>query len=45
METVDRIERSHGKTRLGLPEKLKTFMKLMEANVDYAAIYSDCELP
>jgi hypothetical protein len=44
METVDKIERSHGKTRLGLPEKLETFMKLMAENVDYSAIYSKCDL-
>jgi hypothetical protein len=38
METVEAIERTYGKTRLGQPEKLETFMELMAAHVDTAAI-------
>ena len=40
METVELIERAYGKTRLKQPEKLETFIKLMDANVDYEAIFS-----
>jgi BioD-like phosphotransacetylase family protein len=39
METVDKVESAHGKTRLGQPEKLEMFQALMEQNVDIAAIY------
>ncbi len=39
METVDKVESAHGKTRLGQPEKLEMFQELMEQNVDIAAIY------
>jgi hypothetical protein len=38
METVEAIERTYGKTRLGQPEKLEAFMELMAAHVDTAAI-------
>jgi BioD-like phosphotransacetylase family protein len=38
METVETIERAYGKTRLGQAEKLDTFMELMTAHVDTAAI-------
>jgi hypothetical protein len=38
METVEKIERTYGKTRLGQPEKLEAFMELMAAHVDTAAI-------
>jgi BioD-like phosphotransacetylase family protein len=38
METVDKIEGAYGKTRLGQPEKLETFLNLMAENVDYASI-------
>lgn len=40
METVEIVERAYGKTRLGQPEKLETFMQLMAGNVDIAAIYA-----
>jgi len=39
METVERIERTFGKTRLGQAEKLDTFMKLVLENVDLGPIY------
>jgi BioD-like phosphotransacetylase family protein len=42
METVDSIERTHGKTRLGQPEKINTFLQLMTENVDIQAIYKVC---
>ncbi|NIS82375.1 MAG: AAA family ATPase [Anaerolineales bacterium] len=42
METVDHIERAHGKTRLGQPEKLETFIQLMAENVDIGALYDFC---
>lgn len=44
METVDSIERAHGKTRLGQPEKLDYFMQLMSDNVDMSSIYCTCGL-
>jgi hypothetical protein len=44
METVDMIERAHGKTRLGQPEKLETFIKLMDEYVDLGAIFQSCGL-
>lgn len=44
METVNYIERAYGKTRLGQPEKLETFMSLMEANVNVQAIAEALEL-
>ncbi len=40
METVNAIERAYGKTRLGEPEKLDTFMQLLAENVDVKAIYT-----
>jgi hypothetical protein len=39
METVNRIEKAYGKTRLAEPAKLEAFMKLMEERVDVKAIY------
>jgi len=39
METVNRIEQAHGKTRLGQPEKLETFIRLVKENVRLEAIY------
>jgi BioD-like phosphotransacetylase family protein len=44
METVDTIESSYGRTRLGQPEKLETFMKLMEACVDTQVILDSLKL-
>jgi BioD-like phosphotransacetylase family protein len=40
METVNRIEKAYGKTRLAEPAKLEAFMKLMEERVDVKAIYA-----
>ncbi len=39
METVEKIEQSIGKTRLGQTEKLETFQHLMEENIKLDAIY------
>lgn len=39
METVEAIERAYGKTRLGQPEKLDTFMQLLDENVALDEIY------
>jgi BioD-like phosphotransacetylase family protein len=39
METVEVIERAYGKTRLGQPEKLETFMHLLEENVALDVIF------
>jgi BioD-like phosphotransacetylase family protein len=44
METVDRIERVHGKTRLGQPEKLDAFMQLMAENIDMKALFRTCDI-
>ena len=44
METVDKVEGAYGKTRLGQPEKLETFLKLMAENVDYLAIKQAIEI-
>ncbi len=44
METTERIERAYGKTRLGQPEKLETFIQLLADNVDIKAIYAAIEL-
>jgi hypothetical protein len=44
METVESVERVHGKTRLGQPEKLETFMRLMAENIDMSSIYCTCGL-
>jgi hypothetical protein len=40
METVNRIERAYGKTRLAEPAKLETFMNLMGERVNVPAIYA-----
>lgn len=42
METVDSIERAHGKTRLGQPEKLETFIQLVNENLDIKELYDIC---
>lgn len=39
METVEKIEGSLGKTRLGQTEKLETFQQLMEENIKLDTIY------
>lgn len=39
METVEQVERSYGKTRLGHTEKLERFQKLVEENLDLDSIY------
>ena len=44
METVNSIERTHGKTRLGQPEKLDAFIQLMSDNVDMDLLYQSCGL-
>jgi len=44
METTERIDRAYGKTRLGQPEKLETFIQLLAANVDIKAIYAAINL-
>lgn len=44
METVEKIEQSIGKTRLGQTEKLDTFQQLMEENIELSAIYQALEL-
>ena len=40
MEAVERIEQAYSRTRLGQPEKLEAFMKLMEEHVDTQAIFA-----
>ena len=40
METVELVERAHGKTRLGQPDKLDIFLQLMEQHVDIKRIYA-----
>lgn len=40
METVEQIERAYGKTRLRQPEKLESFIRLMDENVSYQAIFA-----
>jgi BioD-like phosphotransacetylase family protein len=40
METVNLIEQAHGKTRLGQPEKLETFLKLLKENTELKEIYN-----
>jgi BioD-like phosphotransacetylase family protein len=40
METVNQIEEAHGKTRLGQPEKLDTFLKLLKENTELGEIYA-----
>lgn len=44
METINLIEQSHGKTRLGQAEKLDTFQKLMAENIDIKSIYRALDL-
>jgi BioD-like phosphotransacetylase family protein len=44
METVNIVESKYGKTRLGQPEKIDAFMKLMSENVDMGKIYQACGL-
>ena len=44
METVERMEGALGKTRLGQPEKLQTFLKLMEDNIDTDLIFETLDL-
>jgi BioD-like phosphotransacetylase family protein len=44
METVESIERAYGKTRLQQPEKLETFIQLMEEYVSYERIFSSLGL-
>jgi predicted transcriptional regulator len=44
METVEKIEQSMGKTRLGQTEKLETFQHLMEENIQLDSIYEVLEI-
>ena len=44
METVNLIEEAHGKTRLGQPEKLGTFLKLLKENTELKEIYAALSL-
>lgn len=44
METVNRIEEAHGKTRLGQREKLETFLKLLKENTELSEIYKALKL-
>jgi BioD-like phosphotransacetylase family protein len=44
METVNQIEEAHGKTRLGQPEKLETFLKLLKENTELDEIYTALDL-
>jgi len=44
METVNLIEQVYSRTRLGQPEKLEAFMKLMEDHVDTGAIFASLGL-
>lgn len=44
METVNQIEEAHGKTRLGQPEKLETFLKLLKENIELSEIYRTLKL-
>ena len=44
MQTVEAIERAYGKTRLGQPEKMNTFMQLMQENVALEKIYQILEV-
>jgi uncharacterized protein len=41
METVESIEQSYGKTRLGQSEKLDTFVNLLKQNIDVDAILEE----
>jgi len=40
MEAVEIIDRAYGKTRLGQPEKLETFIRLIEENIHLDIIYA-----
>ncbi len=44
METVNQIEEAHGKTRLGQPEKLETFLKILIENTSLDEIYTALSL-
>jgi len=44
MQTVEAIERAYGKTRLGQPEKLDTFIQLLRENIDLEKIYQNLDL-
>lgn len=44
METVEKIEKIYGKTRLGHPAKLERFRALMDEHVDYDKIYESIGL-
>ncbi len=44
METIELVERSLGKTRLGQPEKMETFLNLMQENVRLDEICATLDL-
>ncbi len=44
METIELVERSLGKTRLGQPEKMETFLTLMKENVRLDEIWDALDL-
>jgi BioD-like phosphotransacetylase family protein len=44
METIESIEKIYGKTRLGLPAKMRQFQELLEEHVDLARLYQAIEL-
>jgi BioD-like phosphotransacetylase family protein len=44
METVEKIERIFGKTRLGQPAKLRQFEDLLEAHLDFTRLYRVLDL-
>lgn len=44
METIERIEKVYGKTRLGQAVKLQQFERLMDENFDYTRLYSTLDL-
>ena len=44
METVEVIERAYGKTRLGQPEKLEAFIRLIRENIQLDVIYKALEI-
>jgi BioD-like phosphotransacetylase family protein len=44
MQTVESIERAYGKTRLGQPEKLDTFIQLLRENIALDKIYQVLDL-
>ena len=44
METIESIEGSLGKTRLGQPEKMETFSNLIAENADISKIYEALDL-